>query len=321
MPVSLALSAAISLALAATSTPPAAGLNIEEANAAISTPVESGKGAAVLRAQVLLDRAHFSPGEIDGAFGSNLRRALNGFQERNGIPASGKLDAPTWAALNIDSKPVLATATLSAEDVAGPFEKAPSDMMEKAKMKAMVYASALEAVAEKYHAAPALLEQLNPGKSFAAGESIMVPNVLGAAPLPEAASVVVDKSDSTVSLLDADGRKFAQFPATTGSEHDPLPLGEWKVQGVSKNPEFHYNPDLFWDAKAGHSKATIAPGPNNPVGLVWIDLSKEHYGIHGTPEPSTIAKTQSHGCIRLTNWDVVAMSAAVKPGTPAKLQE
>jgi lipoprotein-anchoring transpeptidase ErfK/SrfK len=176
-------------------------------------------------------------------------------------------------------------------------------------------------VAEKYHASPALLQQLNPGKSFAAGEEIMVPNVLGATPLPEAASVVVDKSDSTVSLVDANGRKFAQFPATTGSEHDPLPIGDWKIQGVSKNPEFHYNPDLFWDAKAGHSKATIAPGPNNPVGLVWIDLSKEHYGIHGTPEPSTIAKTQSHGCIRLTNWDVVAMSGAVKPGTPAKLQE
>ena len=315
----MTLAFAIAAALAATT--PASGINVEEANSAIATPLDSGKGAAVLRAQVLLDRAHFSPGEIDAAFGSNLKRALSGFQERNGIPVSGKLDAPTWAALNIDDKPVVATATLSAQDVAGPFEKAPSDMMEKAKMKAMVYASPLEAVAEKYHASPALLQQLNPGKSFAAGESILVPNVLGSGVLPEAASIVVDKSDSTVSLVDAGGRKFAQFPATTGSEHDPLPIGDWKVQGVSKNPEFHYNPDLFWDAKSGHSKATIAPGPNNPVGLVWIDLSKEHYGIHGTPEPSTIAKTQSHGCIRLTNWDVVAMSAAVKPGTPAKLQE
>jgi len=307
------------LALAAT-TPPAA-INAQEANSALSTPVESGKGPAVLRAQVLLDRAHFSPGEIDGAFGSNLQRALSGFQERNGIPATGKLDAPTWAALNLDKSEVLANVTISAEDVAGPFEKAPSDMMAKAKMKAMVYGSALEAIAEKYHASPALVQQLNPGKGFAAGDSIVVPNVASESALPEAAKVVVDKSDSTVSLLDAGGRKFAQFPATTGSEHDPLPIGDWKIQGVSKNPEFHYNPDLFWDAKAGHSKATIAPGPNNPVGLVWIDLSKEHYGIHGTPEPSTIAKTQSHGCIRLTNWDVVAMSAAVKPGTTALLQE
>jgi lipoprotein-anchoring transpeptidase ErfK/SrfK len=138
---------------------------------------------------------------------------------------------------------------------------------------------------------------------------------------PKADKIVVDKSASTVALVDAGGRVVAQFPATTGSEHDPLPIGDWKVQGVSKNPEFHYNPDLFWDAKADQAKATIPAGPNNPVGVVWIDLSKEHYGIHGTPEPRTIAKTQSHGCIRLTNWDVLKVAAAVKPGTPAILQE
>jgi lipoprotein-anchoring transpeptidase ErfK/SrfK len=228
---------------------------------------------------------------------------------------------PTWAALNLDGAEALATVTISAEDVAGPFQKAPSDMMEKSKMKALVYASPLEAIAEKYHASPALIQQLNPGKQVVAGAQLVVPNVLGAPALPEAAKIVVDKSASTVALVDAGGRVIAQFPATTGSEHDPLPIGDWKVQGVSRNPEFHYNPDLFWDATPGHSKATIPAGPNNPVGAVWIDLSKEHYGIHGTPEPSTIAKTQSHGCIRLTNWDALTVAAAVKPGTVAQLQE
>jgi len=136
-----------------------------------------------------------------------------------------------------------------------------------------------------------------------------------------AAQVIVDKSDSTVALADAGGKVYAQYPATTGSEHDPLPIGEWKINGVARDPVFHYNPDLFWDADPSHAKAKIPAGPNNPVGVAWIDLSKPHYGIHGTPEPSTIGKTQSHGCIRLTNWSAREVASAVAPGTPALLQE
>src|SRR5258705_232865 len=167
-------------------------------------------------------------------------------------------------------------------------------MEEKAKLPALGYSSALEALGEKFHSKPELLKRFTPGAAFRAGEQIQVPAV-SRTPPGKAAKVVVDKSDMSVTALDAQGRVLGRYPATMGSEHDPLPIGTWKIMGVQRNPTFFYNPDLFWDAKGEHSKAKIAAGPNNPVGVVWIDLSKEHYGIHGTPEPSTIGKTESPG--------------------------
>lgn len=281
---------------------------------------EQAEFERLLRAQVLLERQYLSPGEIDGAYGSNMRQALNTFQTQRNLPVTGKLDEATWHALNADNSPTLAEYTIAEEDVAGPFQPVPDSMMAKAKLSALGYANALEGLGEKFHASPALLQRLNPGKSLArAGEQIMVPHVSGKQPLPPAARVVVRDSTKTLQLYDAGGQLLAQYPVSTGSKRDPLPIGNWKINGVHANPVYNYNPKLFWDAKSGDSKTQIKPGPNNPVGVMWIDLSKPHYGIHGTPVPGHVGKTESHGCIRLTNWSAAEVGAVVGEDTAVEL--
>lgn len=275
-----------------------------------------------LQTQVMLDRAGYSPGEIDGRMGTNMKRALEVFTKNGGTPDAAV--AP------------LVPYTITAEDAAGPFTPdIPEDMMEKAKLTALGYRNLPEALGERFHMSPTLLKTLNPQATFAAGEEIKVANAADAvqpvapprggrqADPNSLATITVTVRKSTSDLVVSDGAGHTLFyaPVTTGSEHDPLPIGEWKVNGVQKNPTFGYNPDLFWDADPTQAKAKIAPGPNNPVGVVWIDISRPHYGLHGTPEPATVGKTASHGCVRLTNWDALKLAALVRPGTKVVFTE
>jgi lipoprotein-anchoring transpeptidase ErfK/SrfK len=328
-----------------------------EAKPSTEAPAESRQTAAVNQtatAQIMLDRAGFSPGEIDGRAGANLQRAVSAFEKANNLPVSGRLTPETLALLaeRTAGAAPLVSYTITAEDVAGPFvEKIPADLMEQSKLKSLGYTSPLEALGEKFHVSPAFLRQLNAGATFArAGEEIMVPNVevaavepagrgrrgatpvgtsgqaagrtggarrggAAAAPPAENFTIYVTKATSALTVEDAAGTVIFHAPVTSGSEHDPLPIGEWKVTTVQRMPVFNYNPDLFWDADPTHAKARIPAGPNNPVGTVWIDLSKEHYGIHGTPEPSRVGHAQSHGCVRLTNWDAQRVMQWARAGT------
>lgn len=277
----------------------------------------------VIRAQILLSRANFSVGEIDGSAGTNYRNAIKGFQTVHDLPATGFLNKATWAAVNADTAPVIVFYTITAKDIAGPFEKIPDDLMEQAKLPSLGYESLDDELGERFHSSPALLHRLNPNKPFdQPGTEIWVPSI-DVTKLPRAASIIVSKSQNTVSPVDRAGKVLAQYPCTSGSDHDPLPIGEWRIKDIVDNPPFYYSPDLFWNAADDptQSKATIPPGPRNPVGIVWIGITKLHYALHGTPAPSLVGHAQSHGCIRMTNWDALQLSKMIAVGIPVYCKE
>lgn len=299
----------------------------------------------ILDVQVLLDRLGFGPGVIDGAKGASFVKALAGYQQANDLPVTGALDDTTVKSFDrFRTLPTVIEVTLTPDILEGPFVgPIPAKEADQAKMTSLGYADAMEKLSERYHTTRETLIALNsPQTRVAPGATIKVPNVIPPAQAfppdlkpewrktlwtlnvgseqPVVEKVVVDQSDGVLRAFDGAGKLVAQFPATMGSAHDPLPIGSWKIQGRSYNPVFHFNPRLFWDADSKDQKAVLPAGPNGPVGVVWIDLDKQHYGIHGTPNPEKIGRTESHGCIRLTNWDAARLALTVKPGTPAIFQ-
>ena len=294
------------------------GLTAADVNGAEPWSAEDDSARAVIiKAQVLLDRAGYSTGAIDGRADGNFTNALRAFQQQNGLAESGVLDSRTWARLiAISPEPVLRAYVITAEDMRGPFSpQIPESFEQKAKLKQLAYTGPAELLAERFHMDEDLLTELNARRPLDRGTNIVVANVKRASPKAAVARVLVEKRRHSVRALDRGGRLVGYFPASLGGGDKPALRGKFRITRVVRDPVYIYTPKFRFPGVDARERLKIAPGPNNPVGSVWMNLNERTYGIHGTAEPAKIGRTPSHGCVRLTNWDASTLAAMVKKGT------
>lgn len=311
--------AGCTLAASAAGPPPMSGQAVDAASFT-PLPDKAGERAIpeVVKAEVLLDRARFSPGAIDGIDGENFRHALSAYQTQMSLPATGRLDQATWDKLTAGAPAPLKGVEVTRAEADESFTASiPADFEAQSKLKHMGYHDIREELGERYHMSAPLLMALNPGSTFAPGQHVTVADIVEGKPVERIAKIVVDKTGHDVEALAADGRLVAYYPASIGSTEKPAPSGDYVIQRIAHNPDYTYFPKFHFKGVKAKAAFTIAPGPNNPVGLVWMDLSAAGgYGIHGTPDPAAVGKTQSHGCIRLTNWDALNLAAMADKNTP-----
>lgn len=292
-------------------------------NANWSENIGKGQFPVYARAHVMLNNAHASPGAIDGSSGKNTLKAIASFQQMNGIKPTGTLTQETWDALvaKQGAKPAFIEYTITEADLKGPFAASiPHDYALQAKMKGLYYTRTTEMFGEKFHMDEDFLKKLNPKATFKkAGEKIVVANIRNEVP-EDIHLIVAHKGAKQLYLFNSRNQMIGSFPATIGSSDTPSPTGTYKVTGVAPNPWYSYSPSNFVQGK-NTKPLSLPPGPNGPVGNIWIGLSKKSFGIHGTPNPSAISKTASHGCIRLTNWDANDLGKKVKSGVTVKFLE
>jgi lipoprotein-anchoring transpeptidase ErfK/SrfK len=285
---------------------------------------QEGGGPSVLALQWMLDRVAFSPGVIDGRWGKNTEKAVYWLQDGLGLEPTGRADRRLWDLLagQVGADGPLREHTVTAGDLEGPFVEIPDDAQAQAELDCLCHASPAEALAERFHTTPELLARLNPEvdlASISAGTRLWVPAVeearREAGLADDVARIVVSKGGFYLHALDEAGRVLYHFPATIGASYNPSPEGELTVTGIAYDPTYHYQPGMLDDVPDDEAEAILPPGPNSPVGLVWMQLSEDTYGIHGTSAPATIGYATSHGCVRLTNWDALFLANRTAQGT------